>query len=566
MVMLVSERNVDQILLEFKEYSTEVDIDFVRKSVRAIGRCAIKLERAAKLCVTVLLELIQTKVNYVVQEAIIVIKDIFRKYPNKYETTILTLCENLDTLDEPEAKASMIWIIGEYADRIENADELLDSFLDNFKDEPTQVQLQLLTATVKLFLKKPTHTQKMVQDVLGMATQDADNPDLRDRGYVYWRLLSTDPEAAKAVVLSEKPRIADDTSQLEPSLLQDLIANISTLASVYHKPPEAFVSRPRVSVPRAKPVADGGATAADDSDAYAVGESSGPAPETKGPQPGVLDLLDLGGPSPVTPVTQNNNNPDSLADLMGMGMGMGGGDTTGAAGGGSVVRNVTLPAAKGDGMQIASAFVGIGGQPCFDVEIHNMGQSPLTGFMIQFNKNSLGIKPAEKFNVNPPTINPGQKGHALLKCRQEEAVEGMWGAASIQIAVKNNVKVYFLTDQIPLHAALTADGQIQKDDFMTVWNQIPDSNEKGVMISNLSNDNSEVVKQKLKASSIFFVAGRAEQGKEILYFSAKTLTQQIMVLEMTLQSGSMCCQCNVRSMDVNVPPALFQSITTLLQN
>ncbi len=49
-----------------------------------------------------------------VQEAIIVIKDIFRRYPNRYESIIATLCENLDTLDEPEAKASMIWIIGMY--------------------------------------------------------------------------------------------------------------------------------------------------------------------------------------------------------------------------------------------------------------------------------------------------------------------------------------------------------------------------------------------------------------------------------------------------------------------
>jgi len=54
----------------------------VRKAVRAIGRCAIKLERAAERCISVLLELIKIKVNYVVQEAIIVIKDIFRRYPN----------------------------------------------------------------------------------------------------------------------------------------------------------------------------------------------------------------------------------------------------------------------------------------------------------------------------------------------------------------------------------------------------------------------------------------------------------------------------------------------------
>ena len=59
----------------------------------------------------------------------------------------------------------MIWIIGEYAERIDNADELLESFLDSFQDENTQVQLQLLTAIVKLFLKRPTDTQELVQQV-----------------------------------------------------------------------------------------------------------------------------------------------------------------------------------------------------------------------------------------------------------------------------------------------------------------------------------------------------------------------------------------------------------------
>ena len=35
--------------------------------------------------------------------------------------------------------------------------------------------------------------------MLSLATQDSDNPDLRDRGFIYWRLLSTDPGAAKEV-------------------------------------------------------------------------------------------------------------------------------------------------------------------------------------------------------------------------------------------------------------------------------------------------------------------------------------------------------------------------------
>lgn len=133
MIRLANQSNIAQVLSELKEYATEVDVDFVRKAVRAIGRCAIKVEPSAERCVSTLLDLIQTKVNYVVQEAIVVIKDIFRKYPNKYESIISTLCENLDTLDEPEARASMVWIIGEYAERIDNADELLDSFLEGFQ-------------------------------------------------------------------------------------------------------------------------------------------------------------------------------------------------------------------------------------------------------------------------------------------------------------------------------------------------------------------------------------------------------------------------------------------------
>ena len=55
------------------------------------------------------------------------------------------------------------------------------------------------------------------------------------------RLLSTDPEAAKEVVLAEKPVIADTSSNLEPALLNVLLANLSTLSSVYHKPPEVHL-------------------------------------------------------------------------------------------------------------------------------------------------------------------------------------------------------------------------------------------------------------------------------------------------------------------------------------
>jgi AP-1 complex subunit beta-1 len=71
------------------------------------------------------------------------------------------------------------------------------SFCEADANALRQVQLQTLTAVVKLYLKKPDSSQGIVQRVLNTATKDCDSPDVRDRAYIYWRLLSTDPGAAK---------------------------------------------------------------------------------------------------------------------------------------------------------------------------------------------------------------------------------------------------------------------------------------------------------------------------------------------------------------------------------
>jgi vesicle coat complex subunit len=84
------------------------------------------------------------------------------------------------------------------------------------------VQLQLLTATVKLFLKKGSGAQDLVQRLLKTATSECDNPDIRDRAYVYWRLLSASGQVAKSVVLAEKPPINANQQVLSQRLLDEL--------------------------------------------------------------------------------------------------------------------------------------------------------------------------------------------------------------------------------------------------------------------------------------------------------------------------------------------------------
>lgn len=110
-----------------------------------------------------------------------------------------------------------------------------------------QTQLQILTAVVKFFLKKPDQpqAQSLVQKIFQSATAENDNPDVRDRAYVYWRLLSSNPQVAKDVVLSDKPPITTTIQSLPPALLERLLTELSTLASVYHKPPESFIGQGR---------------------------------------------------------------------------------------------------------------------------------------------------------------------------------------------------------------------------------------------------------------------------------------------------------------------------------
>jgi vesicle coat complex subunit len=80
---------------------------------------------------------------------------------------------------------------------------------------------------------------------LKLATDESDNPDLRNRGYIYWRMLSSNPDLAKKIILCEKPTISDDSGTLELHKLDKLINNISTLSSVYYKLPEQFVKKIR---------------------------------------------------------------------------------------------------------------------------------------------------------------------------------------------------------------------------------------------------------------------------------------------------------------------------------
>ncbi|KAL7572740.1 hypothetical protein ACA910_009008 [Epithemia clementina (nom. ined.)] len=528
-IKLVSEKNIDQVLLELKEYATEVDVDFVRKAVSAIGRCAVKLERAAERCIGVLLELIQTKVNYVVQESVIVIKDIFRRYPNRYESIIATLCDNLDTLDEPLAKASMIWIIGEYAERIDNADELLDTFLETFEEEDPAVQLQLLTATVKCFLKDPEDTQDMVQRVLDMATEESDNPDLRDRGFIYWRLLSTDPEAAKMVVLGDKPVIEDDTFRLDPALLNVLISQIATLSSVYHKPPEAFVVRRGAGEDKEEEEDE------DDEEEYDVGDSAGGAG-------GGVDLLDMGG------MSLNNKGPPAAAAGAAAAAPVGKGEPK------APMSRVCGPEKSG-GLEIMAGFRQLKKKIRMEMQVNNISSTQeIASLAIQLNKNSFGLNPSSQQMILNPPLGQGQSGSTHVELTTTPNMlapipAGQPASPQVQVAIKNmqSGNVFYFAVNFNFEALFSPEGTMERSVFIESWKSIDDRNELYSTVSDLPRESVDIeaVIQKFKMYHVFFIARRPvpnAEGQEVVYFSMRTYTGMEFLAELTFKQGVNACK------------------------
>lgn len=57
--------------------------------------------------------------------AVVIAKDIFRRFPTKHEKLIACLCEKISEYTETDSKAAIAWIIGEYADKIKDSEKML---------------------------------------------------------------------------------------------------------------------------------------------------------------------------------------------------------------------------------------------------------------------------------------------------------------------------------------------------------------------------------------------------------------------------------------------------------
>jgi AP-3 complex subunit beta len=143
------------ILNELEHFSQGSDKELVRESVRAIGRCAQSDARTSARCLRLLLKQIASFDGNLVAESLTVIRHLIQQDPGSHQSTVIRLAKNLDTATNPRARASIIWLVGEFSgiDGENNiAADVLRILAKGFSDEAEPAKLQIVLLAAKVYL------------------------------------------------------------------------------------------------------------------------------------------------------------------------------------------------------------------------------------------------------------------------------------------------------------------------------------------------------------------------------------------------------------------------------
>jgi len=211
---LVNQDNINKILKEFKNYVQMEDKQFVAATIQAIGRCAYSVPEITDRCLHGLMALLTNKSEIVVAETVVVIKQLLQiltgseDHEAVLKEVISHLAKLLETITVPSARASIIWVIGEYSHRVPLlGPDILRKLAKNFTNEDPNVKLQVLNLGSKLVLNNPEQTLKFFEYVLNLSKYDL-NYDVRDRARVMKKCIFSEgkfKEYAKNLFISKKP-------------------------------------------------------------------------------------------------------------------------------------------------------------------------------------------------------------------------------------------------------------------------------------------------------------------------------------------------------------------------
>ncbi|KAJ4845857.1 hypothetical protein Tsubulata_044569 [Turnera subulata] len=240
---VANESNTYEIVTELCEYAANVDIPIARESIRAVGKIALQ-QYDVNAIVDRLLQFLEMEKDYVTAEALVLVKDLLRKYP-QWSQDCIAVVGNISSknVQESKAKAALIWMLGEYSQDMSDAPYVLESLIENWDEEHSaEVRLHLLTAVMKCFFKRPPETQKALGAALAAGLADF-HQDVHDRALFYYRLLQHNVSVAERVVNPPKQAVSVFADTQSSEVKDRIFDEFNSLSVVYQKPSYMFTDK-----------------------------------------------------------------------------------------------------------------------------------------------------------------------------------------------------------------------------------------------------------------------------------------------------------------------------------
>ncbi|PLB47230.1 ARM repeat-containing protein [Aspergillus steynii IBT 23096] len=143
------------IVSELQHFSQGPDPALVRESLRAIGRCAQSDPSTAEHCLKILLTQITSLDDNLVSESLTVIRHLIQQDPASHEQTVIQLVKHLGLTNNPDARATIVWLVGEFAGAEPEkniAPDVLRILVKDFANEEEAVKQQLVLLGAKVYL------------------------------------------------------------------------------------------------------------------------------------------------------------------------------------------------------------------------------------------------------------------------------------------------------------------------------------------------------------------------------------------------------------------------------
>uniref|UniRef100_A0A8C7LMR3 Adaptor related protein complex 3 subunit beta 1 n=1 Tax=Oncorhynchus kisutch TaxID=8019 RepID=A0A8C7LMR3_ONCKI len=238
---LANEANISTILREFQTYVKSQDKQFAAGTIQAIGRCATNISEVTDTCLQGLVLLLSNRDETVVAESVVVIKKLLQTQPTQHSDIIKHMAKLFDNIAVPMARASILWLMGEYCERVPQiAPDVLRKMAKSFTSEEDIVKLQTVNLAAKLYLTNSKQTKLLTQYILNLGKYDQ-NYDIRDRTRFIRQLIVPNEKSgalgkyARRILLAPKPAPVLESTYKDRDRYQlgTLSHTINTKASGY---------------------------------------------------------------------------------------------------------------------------------------------------------------------------------------------------------------------------------------------------------------------------------------------------------------------------------------------